>query len=155
MKMIGILSVIGLLTGDCRLNKIVSVRKLKAIDLLPFPHRIPYANFSNYCLAFTLFQKNKDLPVLENLAKLMGMQVEFSEENTTHLVYCDYDSSMGLGQGEIDEDLQLKQSIKVQTIKRTFKKKQPKLVKFDWFLNCILNGIRVDETEYEKDINSI
>ena len=144
MKTIGTLSAIGLLTGDCKINKIVSARRLRAIDLLPFPHSIPYPNFSKYCVAFTLFSKTKDQIVIENLAQLMGMKVEFSEENTTHLVYCNYDSSMELGQGEIDEETHLKQSNKVQIVKRTFKHKQPKIVNFEWFFNCLMKGIGID-----------
>ena len=135
-------------------KKMINIKKLKAIDLLPFPHSIPYPNFSQYWVAFTLFPKNRDLPVLENLADLMGMRVEFSEENTTHLVYCNYDANQGPG-GKENKEVDLSGSSKIQIIKRTFTEKVPYIVKFDWFLNCILNGRKEDETSYMRDLNSI
>mmetsp|Transcript_6411 Transcript_6411/g.5510 ORF Transcript_6411/g.5510 Transcript_6411/m.5510 type:complete len:170 (+) Transcript_6411:3-512(+) len=133
-------------------KKIVNVKALKAIDLLPFPQRIPYANFNNLVVAFTLFSRDRDLPVLENLADLMGMKIEFSQENTTHLVYCSYDTKQGPGGDEI-ENTDFSRSHKIQTIKRTFGDKTPHIVSFDWFLNCMLNGEKIDEGKYSQDIN--
>lgn len=123
---------------------------MKALDLLPFPHKLPYKGFNKLCVAFTLFPKNIDLPVLENMASLMGMKVEFSEGKTTHLVYKPYDSEDK--SRRFDEDCYLCKSSKIQTVNRTFEDKQSlKLVRFDWFLSCIMNGEIVSEEGSQRE----
>lgn len=93
------------------------------MDLLPLPYKPPYKGFSKLYVAFTLFPTNgKDKEVLQNLADLMGMRVEFTEENTTHLI---------VNSEKKDE---VAKSGKIQMIRRTFKNKKPKVVLFEWFL---------------------
>jgi hypothetical protein len=60
--------------------------------------------------------------VLQKLAELMGMEVEFSQDKTTHLI---------VNSDKVDE---LKNSAKIETIKRSFTLRRPKIVKFEWFL---------------------
>lgn len=93
------------------------------MDLLPLPYSIPYSGISNICVSFTLFPNSgKDKVVLENLAELMGMDVEFSQERTTHLI---------VNTEKLDY---IGQSTKIQMIKRSFKDRVPSIVTFEWFL---------------------
>ncbi len=137
------------------MKKVLSVRKMKALDLLPFPYTLPYTNLPKFCVAFTLFPRIRDLPVLENIASLMGMKVEFSEEKTTHLIYQSYSGESEATQKMSKEDY-LKTSSKIQTIHRTFKDKSKiKVVDFEWFLNCILNREAEDEKMYSTDLTKL
>jgi hypothetical protein len=104
-------------------KQVVRLKDEKAMDLLPLPYSVPYTGLRKVCVAFTLFSNNsKDKVVLENLAALMGMEVEFSQDKTTHLV---------VNSEKMD---QIKQSAKIETIKRSFMVRQPKVVLFEWFL---------------------
>jgi hypothetical protein len=95
----------------------------KAMDLLPLPYPIPYTGVSDLCVSFTLFPNSgKDKAVLENLAELIGMDVEFSQGRTTHLIV------------NSDKLKYIDQSTKIQMIKRTFKDRVPIIVTFEWFL---------------------
>ena len=68
-------------------KKIIRLEKEKAMDLLPFPYKIPYDGFSKFCVAFALFDsKSKDLGVLNNIAELLGMRNEFNLHTTTHVI---------------------------------------------------------------------
>ena len=74
-------------------------------------------------MAFTLFSDNlKDKIVLQKLAELMGMEVEFSQDKTTHLIV------------NTEKLKELKHSAKIETIKRSFSLRRPKIVMFEWFL---------------------
>ena len=102
---------------------IVSLKKEKAMDLLPLPYKPPYAGTSNLYVAFTLFPSaGKDREVLSNLASLMGMNLEFSEANTTHLIV------------NSEKTAHLQNSAKIQMIQRAFRTRKPKVVLFEWFL---------------------
>lgn len=135
-----------------RNKKIISISRMKALDLLPFPHVLPYEEVSNICVAFTLFPKNKELVVLEEMAKLMGMKVEFSEDATTHLVYKDYEPESQACENLSEKEYLMKSS-KIQIANRTFNNKSGlKVVRFEWFLQCILNGKKEEEDHYVMDI---
>jgi hypothetical protein len=69
------------------------------------------------------------------------MNVEFSQEHTTHLIV------------NSEKIKFLDQSTKIQMIKRSFKEKVPKIVKFEWFLQCLLNGEKEQEEQHLIDIN--
>lgn len=104
-------------------KKVVRLKDEKAMHLLPLPYTVPYKGFDKLCVAFTLFSDNlKDKIVLQKLAELMGMDVEFSQEKTTHLIV------------NTEKLKELKHSAKIETIKRSFTERQPKIVMFEWFL---------------------
>ena len=123
-------------------KKVFKHVKEKAMDLLPLPYKIPYEGFDQFWIAFSLFDQNKkDTEVLSNLANLLGMKVEFTEEETTHLII------------NSDRKNELDKSVKIQRIKRTFTKRKPKVVLFEWFLQGLLNGKPEAEENYLIDIN--
>lgn len=123
-------------------KKIFKLQKEKAMDLLPLPFQTPYEGFENYCVAFSLFgDYRKDMEALTNLATLMGMKIEFTEQNTTHLII------------NTDKVAFIDKSAKVTQVKRTFKKRKPKVVKFEWFLQCLLSGEPEPEDEHLIDLS--
>ena len=121
------------------------------MDLLPFPYKIPYDGFSKFCVAFALFDsKSKDLGVLNNIAELLGMRNEFNLHTTTHVIL------------NTELEHQLDKSQKINQIKRAFDPSnsidnsmliKPKVVKFEWFLECLLNGREEPEDNYLINID--
>ena len=110
-------------------KRIISLIKEKAMDLLPLPYQPPYENMKSLWVAFTLFNnKGKDLTVLQSLAELIGMRVEMTEQNTTHIIV------------NSDNLKDISKSSKINQVKVSYKNRKPMVVKFDWFLQWLLHG---------------
>lgn len=104
-------------------KKLISIKRENAIHLIPFCYKPPIADFKNICVAFTLYEsKGNEIQILQNIAELIGMKVEFTEENTTHLVVS----------SKMKEYINTK-SMKVNTIRKTFTKRKPLVVSDEWF----------------------
>ena len=58
------------------MKQVLSLRAVKALDLLPLPFATPYKGFGKYSFCFTLFSL-KDQEVLKNLTQVMGANCYF------------------------------------------------------------------------------
>ena len=81
--------------------------------------------------------ENKDLDVLTNLAQLIGMRIEFDFHKTTHVIL------NSERKNEMDKSSKINQLIRVFDPNNKLRDSslvKPKVVLFEWFLECLLNG---------------